>query len=1031
MDKSTIILCQNVQHSRAGTQQILINAQTYKSPILCIQEPYTFGDKACGLTGYNIHSSTIPKTVIATVIPNVISIQQFITSNCVCVLVNNQRPFLLISVYLSPNAPLHKDNLSNSSEISLEEDLDHLNQITSHYYNIPIIFTGDFNGWHPAWGSATTNLRGEAIFNFISSNQLIILNDGTSPTRESGDSATFIDITFVNNRAINMINDWKVLNEITHSDHNLISFQITNTKSLPDQSITRKFKTKNVNWDKFNQIASKEIQCFDRRSRCLRSAEEVNDLVDSLSDTIIRICECTLPRNKPGKRSIYWFNNELKEKQQKCKRLRRKWKRSNNQYLKEIHLNNYIEYLKEYKNQLISTKKESIRQFYSIQDNSSIWKQVYKWCKTPTNLNQNLKTIKTDQGWTSSPLETANHLLNKFFPDDQPDNTDQSIISAFAQSTYSATNDAPFSREEVNDAIATENDSKSPGADSISANIIKNINKLFPTLYFNIFNACLELSAFPKSWKLSTVKIIPKLGSNLQTAKAFRPISLLSVTGKIFEKLIYKRLLFWIHQHPTGLSNNQYGFRPQRSTDDAINVIVNKRNEILNKKHYGIFISLDVAGAFDSAWWSLIISSLMNLNIPKNIIEILKSYFTDRKASLVICGEKAEKSLSRGCPQGAKCSPLLWNILYDNLLKLQLPIGCYLQAFADDAFLIVTHEKLDVCENRANKALARIFKWGNQNKIEFNPNKTQAMLISKKRKTRDIVLQINGSRIELVNSLKYLGVIIENKNKWNLHLDMISKKSLKLYHQIMRTTGKEWGLSGEVLRTIYTVAIEPILTYACSSWHGRSFAISIIKGYRTISTEAAIVLANIDPLDLKILYCTNRYHLKRGNPTNNCIDLIPFQLRAPFSNRLHPALSTNMESRNCPQHHRIDIFTDGSKIDNQTGCAFAAIENNNIIHSTKLRLADECSVFQAELLAILQAIQWCIANDLDARIHCDSQAAIKAVCSRYTSDDLALTIQRMVNSYNKHICLTWVKAHTPNILRTPCPEAKNAQGLER
>ncbi|XP_075679871.1 uncharacterized protein LOC113789201 [Dermatophagoides pteronyssinus] len=300
------------------------------------------------------------------------------------------------------------------------------------------------------------------------------------------------------------------------------------------------------------------------------------------------------------------------------------------------------------------------------------------------------------------------------------------------------------------------------------------------------------------------------------------------------------------------------------------------------------------------------------------------------------------------------------------------------------------------------------------------------MLISKKRKTRDIVLQINGSRIELVNSLKYLGVIIENKNKWNLHLDMISKKSLKLYHQIMRTTGKEWGLSGEVLRTIYTVAIEPILTYACSSWHGvldfktkrakllsiqRSFAISIIKGYRTISTEAAIVLANIDPLDLKILYCTNRYHLKQGNPTNNCIDLIPFQLRAPFSNRLHPALSTNIESRNCPQHHRIDIFTDGSKIDNQTGCAFAAIENNNIIHSTKLRLADECSVFQAELLAILQAIQWCIANDLDARIHCDSQAAIKAVCSRYTSDDLALTIQRMVNSYNKHICLTWVKAH--------------------
>ncbi|OTF72393.1 hypothetical protein BLA29_003839 [Euroglyphus maynei] len=492
--------------------------------------------------------------------------------------------------------------------------------------------------------------------------------------------------------------------------------------------------------------------------------------------------------------------------------------------------------------------------------------------------------------------------------------------------------------------------------------------------------------------------------------------------GKIFEKLIYKRLLFWIHRHPTGLSNNQYGFRPQRSTEDAINVIVNNRNEILNKNKYGIFISLDVAGAFDSAWWSLIISSLMKLNIPGNIIEILKSYFTNRKAKLEICGNIAEKSLSRGCPQGAKCSPLLWNVLYDNLLKLQLPTGCYLQAFADDAFLIVIHENLEICENRANKALEKIFKWGNENKIEFNPKKTQAMLITRKRKLREINLQIREAKIELVNSLKYLGVIIENKNKWNQHLDMISNKSRRLYHQIMRTTGKEWGLSGEVLRTIYISAIEPVLTYACSSWQGilthktkrakllsiqRSFAISIIKGYRTISTEAAIALANIDPLDLKILYCSNRYRLKNGKPINNHLDAISFQLRAPYSSRLHPATTTNIDRKNCLQHHRIDIFTDGSKIDNQTGCAFAALEDNNILYTAKVRLANDCSVFQAELLAILSAIEWSTNNDLDAKIHCDSQAAIKAVCSRNTSDDLALTIQKAIESSTNHICLTW------------------------
>ena len=664
-----------------------------------------------------------------------------------------------------------------------------------------------------------------------------------------------------------------------------------------------------------------------------------------------------------------------------------------------------------------------------MQDSSSVWKQVYKWCKTPKNLNQSLKTIKTDNGWTNTPIETASHLLNKFFPDDPPDNHDQSLISTSAQYPQSTSNDVPFTTEEVYDAILTENDNKSPGEDGISANIIKHLNNLFHTLFLNIYNACLKLGTFPDRWKVSTVKVIPKPGSNLQTAKAFRPISLLSVMGKILEKLLYKRLLFWTYQHPTGLSDHQYGFRPQRSTEDAINIIISHRKEILTNNKYGLFVSLDVAGAFDSAWWSLIILSLIDLNIPKNIINIFRSYFSNRKAKLTICGESAEKLLSRGCPQGAKCSPLLWNILYDNLLKLHLPTGCYLQAFADDAFLVVSHENLNICEDRTNKALEKIAKWGENNKIEFNPRKTQAMLITKKRKTREIDIQMKGTKIEIVKHMKYLGVIIENKNKWNQHLDLIANKSRRLYHQILRTTGKEWGLSSDVLRTIYISAIEPILTYSCSSWNSildlktkrakllsiqRSFAISIIKGYKSISAEAALVLANIEPIDLKIRYCSSRYLLKKGIPDNEHLSQITFQLRAPFSYRPHPALTTNFSVTNCRRPHQINIFTDGSKLEEQTGCAFVALRNDLVIHIDKKRLANECSVFQAELLAILSATEWCIDKNFDARIHCDSQAAIKAVCSRNTSDALALNIQKSIQTAGIHICIIWVKAHVGN-----------------
>ena len=349
--------------------------------------------------------------------------------------------------------------------------------------------------------------------------------------------------------------------------------------------------------------------------------------------------------------------------------------------------------------------------------------------------------------------------------------------------------------------------------------------------------------------------------------------------------------------------------------------------------------------------------------------------------------------------------------------------GCYVLLIQNSSFLNEFHWNYLLASN-----LKATIIHGHR-VIEFNPRKTQAMLITKKRKTREIDIQMKGTKIEIVKHMKYLGVIIENKNKWNQHLDLIANKSRRLYHQILRTTGKEWGLSSDVLRTIYISAIEPILTYSCSSWNSildlktkrakllsiqRSFAISIIKGYKSISAEAALVLANIEPIDLKIRYCSSRYLLKKGIPDNEHLSQITFQLRAPFSYRPHPALTTNFSVTNCRRPHQINIFTDGSKLEEQTGCAFVALRNDLVIHIDKKRLANECSVFQAELLAILSATEWCIDKNFDARIHCDSQAAIKAVCSRNTSDALALDIQKSIQTAGIHICIIWVKAHVGN-----------------
>src|SRR5699024_2829850 len=112
-----------------------------------------------------------------------------------------------------------------------------------------------------------------------------------------------------------------------------------------------------------------------------------------------------------------------------------------------------------------------------------------------------------------------------------PNNEHQQRVSDAARSPYQEPDDPLLlpSCEEVQAAINNEKD-KSPGEDGISANIIKRISKIFPRLFYNLFRKCFQLRFFPSRWKLSIIKLIKKANGR------YRPISLLNVMGKIYEK---------------------------------------------------------------------------------------------------------------------------------------------------------------------------------------------------------------------------------------------------------------------------------------------------------------------------------------------------------------------------------------------------------------------------------------------------------------------------------------------------------------
>ena len=131
-----------------------------------------------------------------------------------------------------------------------------------------------------------------------------------------------------------------------------------------------------------------------------------------------------------------------------------------------------------------------------------------------------------------------------------------------------------------------------------------------------LFNMCLTHGKFPNNWKQARVCIIRKPGkSDYSDVNSCRPISVLPVISKLFEKVLLNRLQQlasignWIHP-------NQHGFQPQRSTEFALHSLVSEIENGFEKKIATACAMIDIKSAFDTAWAPAILSALIARKCP-------------------------------------------------------------------------------------------------------------------------------------------------------------------------------------------------------------------------------------------------------------------------------------------------------------------------------------------------------------------------------------------------------------------------------
>ena len=329
----------------------------------------------------------------------------------------------------------------------------------------------------------------------------------------------------------------------------------------------------------------------------------------------------------------------------------------------------------------------------------------------------------------------------------------------------------------------------------------------------SLFNLSLKTGKLPDDWKVPNIVPIPK-ESNTKDARMYRPISLLSIISKTLERHVYQILLNHLNDN-NALANNQFGFRPGRSTVTPLLLATHAWHTYMEKHYTVSCVFFDLRKAFDSVPHQALLNKLHGLNLPTHIFNWITDYLSNRYQQVVYCGVTSHTlPVTSGVPQGSILGPLLF-LLYINDLPSSLSDGASTVLYADDILLYKPiRSNLDRSSFQLDVTL--ITNWISNNHLTINTSKTKSMTISRARTTVPLQIYINGSLIEEVKHFKYLGVWISSDLTWTKHIEILCCKARRVLGYVHRTFAPY--CDPPTIISLYKSQVLPLLDYTSVVW---------------------------------------------------------------------------------------------------------------------------------------------------------------------------------------------------------------------
>ena len=990
----------NCRGLKPNYNEVSLLISEYNPSVFCFQETFLKPDDNISLKGFNVHNyvhtdclrpSGGASIFLKSSFPQrKIDLQTELQATAISVTLD--REITICSVYIPPSFSLNSQHLDNL-----------LQQLPS-----PYILLGDFNGHNILWGGQNNDSRGELIENFITKNDICIMNDKSytyhSPSTKS---FTSIDLSFCH-PSLFLDYNWSVCEDQHNSDHFPIIIE-QNTYSTEDHN--PKWKLNRANWDLFNTLCTGKL--------VPENFKESSDPIADFTSSLIEISKECIPQTSTNPtKSNPWYNDDCKEAIKQRKQALSKFKRSPN----TNNFNDIKVFRAKARRTIKLSKRKSWRSYVSKINHKTpikkVWDMIRKISgknKSPSYTHLNMvgtdskATSKTDIADTLGETFCHNSSSFKYSESFRKIKTEQEKVKLNFISQNNEIYNKDFNIDELVEAIQLSHDSAT-GPDEIHYQMLKHLPNTSLETLLNIFNYIWTTGKFPEDWTLATIIPIPKPGKDPAEPYNYRPIALTSCLCKTLERMINKRLT-WFLESNNHISRFQSGFRSDRSTTD-------------NLVRLETFIR-DAFGVLSTTLFSItcIINDIVKClgNLTDCSLYVDDFCICYRSKSMATIERQLQQNLNKienwATSNGFKFSKS----------KTQCVHFCQLRKQHDDPVLHLYGSPIPVVEE--SKFLGILF----DRKLSFIPH----------------IKYLKAKCLKALNLLKVL-----SHTSWGADRTTL----LKLYRSLVRSKLDYGCIIYGSARKSYLQMLDPI--------HNQGLRLAL-GAFRTSPVASLYVEADEPSLYSRREKLSLQYAIRlAANPSNpahevtfppNYVDLYEQKPKAikSFGIRISPLLeSANIKPQNIEKHFTPNIpawcmkppeilfdlhsgkksesnphilkddfrkmqsryknyqqiYTDGSKEDSKVGCA--VISDN---HSNMQRIPDDSSIFTAEAKAIdlaLDFISTCDANNKFI-IFSDSLSVLKAM--NHTSSKNP-QIQKLLEKCHellayKEIALCWIPSH--------------------